>query len=366
MDRPIPLARIPIDAAVEEAALRALRSGKYILGPECEAFEAELAAHAGARCAVLSGSWTMAVWLLHEAQGLEPGSEVLVPSHTAFPTIEPMLHRGVRPVFVDVNEFGVMDLDHAEALATPRTVGLLPVHLYGHPVELDRAVSLARKHGWWLLEDCAQAHGAAYQGKRVGGWGDFGAFSFFPSKNVTVLGDGGCLCLNDEDLADRLRVLRNHGRRGKFEHLVAGYNLRFDEVKAAVGRVMLARLPGYNEARRRLADRYTARLGAELPEAVALPREHPAARSAWHLYVIRTPRRDDLRAWLAARGVETGLHYPIPNHRQPAVLAKFPDQPPLPRTERLVDEILSLPLFPGMTDDELSSVCDAIVAFHRV
>ncbi|MGH8101776.1 MAG: DegT/DnrJ/EryC1/StrS family aminotransferase [Chthoniobacterales bacterium] len=235
--RKIPLSRVFLSHEVREAALRALNSGSYILGKECEAFEAEIAVYTGTKEAVLCASWTGGGFLLHRAMGLKPGDEILVPSHTAFPSIEPMIHFGAHPVFIDIDETYCLDVDLLESSITPRTVGVLPVHLYGHPANLDRVFEIARQHNLWVIEDCAQAHGTKYKGKRVGSIGMAGAFSFFPSKNLTVLGDGGCITTNDLALAADLRMLRNHGRKSKYVHEVVGYNLRFNEIQAAIGRV---------------------------------------------------------------------------------------------------------------------------------
>src|SRR6478672_5578587 len=256
----IPLSRVFLNEEVREAAMRALESESYILTKECEAFEAELADHTGTKQAVLCSSWTAAVFLLHRAMGVQPGDEVLVPSHTAFPSIEPMIHWGAKPVFVDIDETYCLDAAQVEALITPRTVGILPVHLYGHPANLDRIFEIARKHHLWVIEDCAQAQGAKYNGKTVGSMGIAGAFSFFPSKNLTVLGDGGCICTNDDQIAETLRKLRNHGRKDKYTHEMFGYNLRFNEIQAAVGRVGLKHLDQLNAHRRVVAARYNERL----------------------------------------------------------------------------------------------------------
>src|SRR5258708_10341481 len=283
----IPLSKCFVNLEVEEAALRALRSGQYILGKECQGFEAELAAHTGTRHAVLGTSWTMIVYLLHLAMGLKPGDEVLVPSHTAFPTMEPLIHCGATPVFIDIDDTYCLDADQIEAAITPRTVGIIPVHLYGHPANLDRIFAIAARHKLWVLEDCAWAQGAKYNGRTVGSLGLAGAFSFFPSKNLTVLGDGGCLATNDAALAEKVRMLRNHGRKDKYLHEFAGFNVRFNEIQAAIGRVMLQHLDGFNERRRAIAARYCERLkGIVIP-----PVEMPWATAVYHMYVIRAERR---------------------------------------------------------------------------
>jgi dTDP-4-amino-4,6-dideoxygalactose transaminase len=349
-----------VNPEVEEAALRALRSGQYILGKECQAFEAELAAYAGTRQCVLGSSWTLIVYLLHQLQGVGPGDEIIVPSHTAFPTMEPLIHLGARPAFVDIDDTCVMDLEQVEAAITPRTVGIIPVYIYGHPVDVDRLLAIAARHHLWVLEDCAQAHGAQYKGKTVGGLADFGAFSFFPSKNLTVLGDGGCVTTNHTQMAERLRMLRNHGRQGKYDHEFAGYNVRFNEINAAIGRVMLKHLDAFNENRRKIAARYNERLKG----LVQTPPERPWAKAVYHMYVVRCDRRDDLQKFLKEQNIETGIHYPKPNHLQPAVTGRFPYVPRLPRTEQIVKEILSLPIHGEMSLDAADRVCDAIAQFY--
>ena len=357
----IPLSKCFLNPEVEEAALRALRSGQYILGRECQAFESELATYTGAKHAILGSSWTMIVYLLHLAQGLKPGDEVIVPSHTAFPTMEPLIHCGVKPVFIDIDDTCCMDVEQIESLVTPRTVGIIPVHLYGHPVNLDRVLAIGAKYEFWVLEDCAQAQGAKYNGRVVGSMGHFGAFSFFPSKNLTVLGDGGCLVTNDDALAEKIRMLRNHGRKDKYHHEFAGFNVRFNEIQGAIGRVMLKHLDRFNDQRRAIATRYNERL-----KGIAVtPPERPWARAVYHMYVVRVQRRDELQKFLKERGIETGIHYPVPNHQQPAVMSKFRDIPRLPRTEQIVKEILSLPIHGEMALTDADRVCDAVVEFYE-
>ncbi len=358
----IPLSRCFVNEEVKAAALRALESGQYILGKECQAFETELAAHTGSAQCILGSSWTMIVYLLHLAMGLKPGDEVLVPSHTAFPTMEPLIHCGARPVFVDIDDTYCLDVTELESLITPRTVGIIPVHLYGHPANLEKTFQIATKHKLWVLEDCAQAQGARCNGKTVGSMGLAGAFSFFPSKNLTVLGDGGCLTTNDAALAEKIRMLRNHGRKDKYLHELTGFNVRFNEIQGAIGRVMLKHLDGFNENRRRIAARYTERL----KDLVVTPVEKPWAKAVYHMYVIRTPRRDPLQKHLKEQQIETGIHYPVPNHQQPAVTSSFSSLRPLPRTEAAVKEILSLPIHGEMSLDDADRVCDAITAFSKL
>lgn len=356
----IPLSKSFVNDEVKQAALRAIESGWYILAKECEAFEAELAKHTGTKHAVLSSSLTAGMYLLHLAMDLRSGDEVIVPSHTAFAGIEPMIHCGAKPVFVDVDDTYCLDTEQLENVITPRTVGIMPVHLYGHPANLDRVFEIAKKHNLWVVEDCAQAQGAKYKGRTVGSMGVAGGFSFFPSKNLTVLGDGGCICTNDDKIADKIRMLRNHGRKEKYTHEMIGFNLRFNEVQAAVGRVALRHLDAFNQNRRKIASYYNERL----KDMVKTPPEMSWATAVYHMYVIRVDRRDDLAKYLKQNGVETGIHYPVPNHKQPAITQKFNNLPKLPKTERLVDDILSLPIHGALSLDEAKVVCDFMVKFY--
>ena len=354
----IPLSRPPVDDEIKQAVLAAIDSRQYILGPQCREFEAELARYVGARHCILSNSATAGLWLTLRGLGVKAGDEILVPSHTAFPTIEAICFAEAVPVFVDADEFYTIDAHDAAAKATPRTVGVIPVHLYGQPVDVDAARGLASRLGVWMLEDCAQAHGAAWKNQKVGSFGRAGVFSFYPSKNLTVMGDGGAIVTNDDEIAARCRRLRDHGRINKDIHEEVGFNLRFNDIQAAIGRVMLRRLDTMNDHRRALAARYDRAL-AGLP--LGLPAERPHGRHVYHLYVVRTPRRNELAAFLKARNIQTGIHYPVPTHRQPAVEKFAP--PPLPTTERLVDEILTLPMSAGHTEAEIDAVAKAVREF---
>ena len=356
----IPLSRPPVDDEVKAAVIAAVESGQYILGPQCKAFEKEFAAYNGAKHAVLTTSATSALWMVIKAFGAKGGDEVLVPSHTAFPTIEAICFAGVTPVFVDIDDTYTVDVKDAAAKVTPRTVGFIPVHLYGHPANLPAVQELCAKHKLWLLEDCAQAHGSTWQGKKVGSFGRAGAFSFYPSKNLTVMGDGGLLVTDDDEVAARCRRLRDHGRQNKDIHVEIGFNLRFNDIQAAVGRVLLRRLDAMNDHRRTLAARYTAGL-AGLP--LVLPAETRGARHVYHLYVVRTPQRDQLAAFLKDKGVATGIHYPVACHRQPAV--EYLKPPPLEHTDRVVKEILSLPISAGHTEAEIDEVVAGVKAFFK-
>ena len=354
----IPLSRPPVDDEVKQAVIKAVESGQYILGPECKAFETEFAGYNGAKHAVLTTSATSALWMTIRALGAKEGDEILVPAHTAFPTVEAICFAGVTPVFVDIDDTYTVDVKDAAAKVTARTVGFIPVHLYGHPANLPDIMELCARHKLWLLEDCAQAHGAAWQGKKVGSFGRAAAFSFYPSKNLTVMGDGGLLVTDDDEIAARCRRLRDHGRQTKDIHVEIGFNLRFNDLQAAVGRVLLRRLDAMNDTRRALAARYTAGL-AGLP--LALPAETPGARHVYHLYVVRTSERDHLAAFLKERGIATGIHYPVACHQQPAVEYLKPS--PLEHTERIIKQILTLPMSSGHTESEIDEVVAAVRAF---
>ena len=362
----IPLSRVYQSETIDRRILEVVHGGNYILGPECKAFEKELAAYFGVKHVVLSSSWTAAVHLLHIAQGLKPGDEILVPSLTAFPSIEPMIHVGARPVFCDIDDTYTIDPEDARKRITKKTVGILPVHLYGRPANIDAFQKLAQEHGLWMIEDCAQSHGAKWKGKRAGSYGKHAAFSFYPSKNLTVYGDGGAIATDDEQIAQRVTMLRNHGRKDKYLHERVGYNLRFNEIQAAIGREQLKVLDELNAGRRRAAEWYRRELAGV--KGVVLP---PADKdgqteSVYHMFVIRlddNDTRESLARALKEQGIETGVHYPVPNHLQPAITDLYGRPASLPKTEDYVKRILSLPMFPSITEQEVKAVADAIKAY---
>jgi dTDP-4-amino-4,6-dideoxygalactose transaminase len=356
----VPLSRPPVDDEIKQAVLAAIESRQYVLGPQCRQLETELATATGVKHAVLTSSATAALWLSLRALGVKAGDEVLVPSHTAFPTIEAICAAEATPVFVDADAFYTLDPADAETKATPRTVGILPVHLYGQPVDLGAVQDLASRLGLWLLEDCAQAQGAEWKGRRVGSFGRAAVFSFYPSKNLPGMGDGGAVLTSDDEVMARCRRLRDHGRIDRDVHAEIGFNLRYNELQAAALRVLLRRLDAMNDRRRLLAERYARGL-AGLP--LVLPEERPHARHVYHLFVVRTPRRAALASFLNERGIQTGVHYPVPSHRQPALERWAPA--PLPRTETLVDEILTLPMSAEHADAEIDRVIAAVRDFFE-
>jgi dTDP-4-amino-4,6-dideoxygalactose transaminase len=346
---------------LDEAVARVLDSGWFILGPEGEAFERELAAALGAKDAVAVGNGTDALHLALRALGVGPGDDVVTSSISAAYTALAVLHAGARPVFVDVDPRTLnLDPQRVEAALTPRTKAILPVHLYGHPADMDPILSLARERGLAVLEDACQAHGALYRGRPVGtlaGERGLGALSFYPTKNLGALGDGGAVLVNDPALAVRLRQLRNGGQSDRYRHEVAGVNSRLDELQAALLRVGLRHLAAWTERRRALAALYTRALAGA---GVELLGEQPYARAVFHLFVVRHARRDALAAALRERGVGTLIHYPIPLHLQPA-FADLGGRPgDLPVAEQAAKEILSLPLYPELGDDQARAVVEAV------
>jgi len=364
----IPLSRVYQSETIDRRILEVVRGGNYILGPECKAFESELAAYFGRKHVVLSSSWTAAVHLLHIAQGLKPGDEVLVPSLTAFPSIEPMIHAGARPVFCDIDDTYTIDPEDARKRITQRTVGMLPVHLYGRPANIDAFEKLAADYGLWMIEDCAQSHGAKWRGKRAGSYGQHAAFSFCPSKNLTVYGDGGAIATDDPEIARNVTMLRNHGRKDKYLHEKVGYNLRFNEIQAAVGREQLKGLDDLNAGRRRAAEWDRHEL-SDIKQLTLPPDDRDGVtESVYHMFVIRLgthERREALGAHLRSQGIESGVHYPLPNHLQPAITELYGAPVSLPKTEDYTQRILSLPMFASLSEADVKQVCDAIKAFLR-
>jgi dTDP-4-amino-4,6-dideoxygalactose transaminase len=338
---------------------RVLARGRFILGEAGAELESEFAKYCGVDHAVGVASGTDALWLALEALGVGPGDEVVTVSNTCAPTIAAIVQSGATPVLVEVDPATLtMDPARAEAALSPRTRCILPVHLYGQCADLGALRELAERHGLFLVEDCAQAHGAECNGRRAGGVGHAGCFSFYPTKNLGALGDGGMVVTRDGALAQRLRLLRNYGYGEPNRSVMKGHNSRLDEVQAAVLLTSLDRLDEWNERRRAIAARYTAAFDGG---PITPPVEAAWARHVYHLYVVRSPERNRLRQRLQARGVETMIHYPVPVHHQEgyAGLVRV-GAGDLELSERLADEVLSLPLYPELTDREVDRVIDAV------
>lgn len=343
---------------------RVLERGWFILGEELKAFENEFAAYLGVHHVVGVGSGTDALHLALRAAGVTSGDEIITAANTCVPTVAGVGCTGARPGLADVDPV-TLTLDAADLARriSAATKAVVPVHLYGHPCNMDPILNVARDRGLIVVEDCAQAHGARYKGALCGTFGDAAAFSFYPTKNLGAYGDAGAVATNDHALADRIRLLRNYGERERYHHSVQGVNSRLDELQAAVLRAKLPHLDAWNAARRDRAQLYNELL-APLP--LALPREADWAMSNFHIYAVRTPRRHALQAHLRARGIGTLLHYPVPIHLQDAYRDLGFGIGDFPNAERACSEILSLPLYPGLSPDAVREIADAIWAFFGV
>jgi dTDP-4-amino-4,6-dideoxygalactose transaminase len=339
---------------------RVLDGGRFIFGEELERFEASFASYCGTRFAIGVASGTDAITVALQAAGVSSGDEVITAANTCIPTIAGIEGAGAIPVLVDCDEATyTLDPTLLEEAITPRTRAIVPVHLYGQCADLDPILSIAQRHGIQVIEDCAQAHGSEYGGRRAGSFGQAAAFSFYPTKNLGALGDGGAVVTNDEEVAERARLLRNYGERGRFEHVLRGRNSRLDALQAALLTAKLAHLDEWNERRRVLAQRYQTAL--EGTEAHA-PLEAERRRHVYHLYVVRVSERDRFRSALAEMGIETAVHYPTPVHRQGAYVDLMPVDRSLASCEELASQIVSLPLYPELSDDEATQVASAAAA----
>jgi dTDP-4-amino-4,6-dideoxygalactose transaminase len=343
-----------IKEEINEALARVLEKSRFILGPEVEAFEEEFASYCGTRYGIGVSSGSSALLLSLLAGGVRSGDEVITTPHTFAATTEAITHAGATIRFVDVDPLtGNIDPGKLEAAITSKTKALLPVHLYGQPADMDAICEVARAHQLIVIEDAAQAHGARYASRPVGSFGLAGCFSFFPAKNLGAYGDGGMVVTNDPDVAERVRLLRVHGQRSKYQHVVEGYGERLDELQAAVLRVKLRHLDEWNVARNRVADFYDA---AFSNLDLQLPHVHPAASHVYHLYVVLLNRRDEVRRALTAQGIETGLHYPIPLHLQDAYASLGHGPGDFPHAEAFAARGLSLPMYPELSADQLHLV----------
>ena len=350
-----------IGPAVDLAIQQVLTSTNFIMGPEVKAFERAFAAYCGASDCVGVASGTAALELVLRALGIGPGDEVITVAHTFIATAEAISAAGALPVFVDIdpNTYNMAPAAAAAALS-PATRAIIPVHIYGQPADMDALKALAAPRQIPVIEDAAQAHGATWQGQRAGALGDAACFSFYPGKNLGAYGDAGAVTTNDPTLAEQVRLLRNHGRRAKYEHEIKGFGERLDTLQAAVLAAKLPYLDGWTAARQRLAARYDALL---VDCEVTTPVIAPQATSAWHLYVVRTPRRDELLDHLNRNGVGAGVHYPLPLHLQPAYADLGYRRGALPVTEEVAATCLSLPLYPELTDAQQDRVVALIHEF---
>jgi dTDP-4-amino-4,6-dideoxygalactose transaminase len=353
----------PIAADLSNAIARVMRNTSFIQGSEVKAFEDAFARYLGVRQCVAVNSGTAALHLALLGLGIGPGDEVITVTHTFIATSEAISAVGARPVFMDVDPVSyTMDPAKVEAAITSRTKAILPVHLYGYPADMDALLAIAKRHNLLLVEDACQAHGASYKGRMAGTMGVAGCFSFYPGKNLGACGEGGAMVTSDEALAQKVRTLREHGSVQKYVHLVPGYNFRMEGIQGAVLAVKLPHLDVWNDRRRALAKRYNERLAGQ---GIVLPKEDAHARHVYHLYVIQVDDRDALRGHLAQRGIETGLHYPIPLHQQEAYASLGYRTGDFPVTEKATQRILSLPMYPDMSLEAADYVSDAIIEWVK-
>ncbi|MGA9945029.1 MAG: DegT/DnrJ/EryC1/StrS family aminotransferase [Candidatus Cybelea sp.] len=352
-----------IRAEVVPRMMEVMEEATFILGPDVAAFEENFSTYVGARYCVGLESGTAALQFALEALGIGNGDDVIVPANSYIASALAVSAAGARPVLVDADANYLIDMERCEAVVTSRTKAIMPVHLYGQAVPMDAVGEFARRHGLYVIEDASQAHGARWNGRCVGSFGDAGCFSFYPGKNLGAYGDGGAIVTNDAELAQRLRLLRDFGQRKKYEHLIKGGNCRLDSIQAAVLDVKLRHLDEWNEARRRHAAAYDARLskiGIRPPPCLS------AEGHVYHLYVIEVEHRDAVAAALHERGVATGIHYPIPIHLQPAYADMQLGRGAFPRTERSAGRILSLPMFPELTEEQIEAVSGALASSQRL
>ena len=348
-----------IKGEVDAAVAKVLESGRYILGEEVDSFEREFARFCGSSQAVAVNSGTSALHLSLLAAGIGPGDEVVTVSFTFIATAAAIRYTGAVPVFVDIEPKSfTMDVTKLEEVITPKTKAILPVHLYGQAADMDPILEIARQHGLTVIEDAAQAHGAEYKGRRVGGLGDLGCFSFYPSKNLGAYGEGGIVVTGNTKYVDVLRMLRDWGQGQKYVHELKGFNCRMDGIQGAILGVKLRHLEEWTESRRTHARRYDELL-ADTP--VTVPVEMPSNRHVYHVYAIRTPNRDALHEALSAKKIQTGIHYPIPIHMQPAHADLGYTRGDFPVSEQAAHEVLSLPLFPEMPESAPGKVTEALV-----
>ena len=356
----------PLRAELDAAITRVSHSDYYIRGKECETFEAAYAAYIGVQYCIGVGNGLDAIQLILRAWEIGQGDEVIVPSNTYIATALAVTYTGATPVFVEpVLETAEIDPDRIEAAITPRTRAICVVHLQGRPCDMDPIREIAKKHGLHLMEDCAQAHGAKYQGTKTGNLSEAGAFSFYPGKNLGAMGDAGAVVTNDRELADKVRYIANYGSDVKYHHIYKGLNSRLDEMQAAVLAVKLPHLDAWNADRVRIAEKYRAAITAkEVAQPLAPDADHDPV---YHVYGIRVPAkdRDALAAYLKENGIETIMHYPTPMHLQGAYADLKIPRGALPLAEEFSATELSIPIFPGMTDEQVQVVADAINTYFE-
>lgn len=343
-----------------EAALRVLASGWYILGTEVKNFEEMFAAYIGSDYSIGLNSGLDALTLALRTLDIGPGDEVIVQANTYIATVLAITENGATPVFIEPDAYHGIAPDKIEEAITVRTKAIMTVHLYGQPCDMGAIVKIAKKHGLPIVEDCAQSHGATWHGQKTGTFGILGCFSFFPTKNLGAFGDAGAIVTDNPVLAEKVRILRNYGSRGKYHNEVCGINSRLDEMQAALLQVRLSHLDEILKERAAIAEYYMKHLNNQI---VQLPSLRPNSRHVWHLFVIETDERDKLHEHLKKQGIQTQIHYPLPPHLSEAYAYMGLTEGSYPFTEHLASRVLSLPLYNGITEEELTKVCEAINSF---
>lgn len=351
---------LSIEKEIDASVKKVLQSGQFILGNEVSSLEREVAEYIGAKHAIGVASGTDALHLSLIAYGIGEGDEVITTPFSFIATAEAISYCGAKPVFVDIdiNSYNI-DPAKIEDKITKKTKAIIPVHMYGHTAEMDKILEIAKRYNLKVIEDCAQAFGTEYKGKKIGGIGDIGAFSFFPSKNLGAYGDGGIVVTGDKDIADKIMMLRVHGSKQKYIHQMVGYNSRLDEIQAAILRVKLKKIDEWNELRRKNASIYNNLLN-KLP--VQLPKE--AGKShIYHVYTIRIKNRDEFIKFLSGNGISSAIHYPVPIPAQEAYRYLNYSESDLPNSYKAASEVVSLPMFPELKRDEIEKVCEAVKVF---
>lgn len=347
-------------AEYEQKAVEVLRSGWYILGKEVSAFEEEWASYIGSKYCVGLASGLDALWMSFRLLDIKEGDEVIVCANAYIACVMGITINGATPVFVEPDEYDNIDADAIEAVITDKTKAILAVHLYGQACDMTKIMDIAKKYDLRVVEDCAQSHGNHWEGKTVGTFGDVGCFSFYPSKGCGAFGDAGCIVTDSEELAAKFKVYRNYGSEKRYHNQVVGTNSRLDEMQAGLLRVKLKHLDEFNAERCAIAERYLSEIKNPL---IRMPKIRPGADSTWHQFVIHCDRRDELKEYLEKRDIGTLIHYPIPPHLSEAYQYLGKKRGDYPVTEKYADEVLSLPMYNGMTDEEIRTVIDAINQF---
>jgi len=362
MDK-IPPANPVFNKEMEEAAINALRNEKYILGESVDRFEEEFAKYVGTKHAVSVSSGTNALHLALLAANLKSGEEVVTVASSYIATSNSVIHANGVPTFCDINDEYIIDYNQIPKKITKKTRGIMPVHLYGHPADMQEINEIAKKHNLFVIEDCAQSHGAIYKGKMTGRWSAMGCFSFYSTKNMTVCGDGGMVTTDDEKAAEMIKLLRNHGQHPKDVHTIIGYTARLNTVNAAIGRVQLKYLPKWVEERRSIAKKYCKHL-SDVDEITLPPGDSEIKKPAYHLFELKTKKRDELLRYLKENNIICLIHYPTPIPLQPVYKKMFGYKEGMfPKSEELSARSMDLPMFPGLKDEQIKYISEKIHTF---